>query len=168
MGCFGYICVKCDSAVREGERAVLKHIRHGEVLGETRGVYDSYGGVEEDDNYRGDHDGINGHMSIWTSEFVFPDSEGYDAKTYKNKPVTWMEYRSVKVSEGVEDLSDEIYKEWASLPYAPKPSVPRSGVEAWHEYCYDRGRNTDELKKQHMISKGDPNQSWGTPRKKFM
>lgn len=168
MGCFGYLCVKCGASIREGEKAVLKHIRHGEVMGETRGTYNSYGGVEEDDEYRGDHKRTNGHMVIWESEYRFEDSIGYEAKIYKGKPVTWMDYRGVKVSEGVEDLSDEIYSEWASLPKYKRDGKPRSGVEAWHEYCYDRARGTEELKEEHRISEDDPDQSWGKPRKKFM
>lgn len=168
MGCFGYMCIHCGKSIRGGEQAVLKHIRHGEVMGETRGTYDSYGGVEECDHYRGHHDEINGHMSIWTSEFEFLDSEGFSGKIYKGEPITWMTYRSRKVSEGVKDLSQEIYDEWDTLEKYVQSEAPRSGTEAWHTYCYDRGKNTQELKEKHVISEGDPDQSWGKPRKKFM
>lgn len=170
MGCFGYMCVGCEKSIRGEERAVLKHIRHGKVLGETVGVYDSYGGVEGHSEvgeaYRGHHDGINGHLSIHTSEFKFPDSPGYDAKLYKGEPIFWMEYREKKKAEGMVDLCDEMYEEWRTLPYAPKIVPSRSGVEAWHEKCYNEA--SQEIKDEHIISESDPNQSWGKPRKKFM
>ena len=104
-------------------------------------------------------------MSIIESEFDLEDSVGTDKKVYKGENVSWMEYRRVKVKEGVEDLSNEIYEEWDKL----KRYVPieiSSGVEAWHKYCYERA--TEEEKNKHIISESDPDQSWGNPRKKFM
>lgn len=166
MGCFGYICVGCGKSIRYGERAVLKHIRHGEVLGETVGTYDSYGRVMEDSTYRSfDPNNINGHDEICKSEFDLSDSEGCRGKLYKGKPVKWLEYRKIKVGEGIEDLSQEMYDEWDNL-MAVLPSQVKSGTEAWHEYCYNRA--TEETKDQHRISEGDPDQSWGNPRKKYM
>lgn len=168
MGCFGYICNGCKTSVRYGEEAVLKHIRHGVVKGEATGTYDSYGGVEENDDYRGHHDGLNGHMSIHESEFNLLDSiHFYDyAKIYMEKPILWMQYRAMK---GIDDLSESMYKEWESLPYykdvLTEDQTPLSGVEAWHTYCYNRA--TEETKAKHIIADSDPDQSWGKPRKKY-
>lgn len=165
MGCFSYICNGCNKSIRGEETAVLKHIRHGEVLGEAIGTYDSYGRVEENDVYRNDDkDNINSHQEICASEFDFLDSEGYSGRLYKEKPIQWMEYRQTKVAEGLEDLCEEIYTEWESLPRIVVDK-PRSGVEAWHKYCYDRA--PEEKKEKHIISKSDPNQSWGKPRKMY-
>lgn len=165
MGCFGYICNKCDLSIRGGEKAVLKHIRHGEVLGETSGTYDYYGRVEEDSVFRNnDQDNINNHEEICKSEFDFLDSSGYDGKIYKGKPVQWMKFREIKVAEGTEDLSQKIYFEWDKLP-SVKVVNPRSGTEAYHKYCYER--TSEEERAKHTISKSDPNQSGGSPRKKY-
>lgn len=46
MGCFGYVCNMCGNAIRDGEKAVFKHIRHGKVLGEATGTCDNYGRME--------------------------------------------------------------------------------------------------------------------------
>lgn len=164
MGNFGYICNGCETAINEGELTVLKHFRHGKLLGETSGAYDGYGGVEEDDTYRGDNDGDTGHMTIHASEFDFVDSVFYDGKIYNGEPLKWMEYRQKKVAEGMKDLCDEMYAEWASLPDYEQIEV-LSGTGAWHEYCYHRA--TDSKKKSVILSDSDPNQSWGNPRKKY-
>lgn len=55
-------------------------------------------------------------------------------------------------------------KEWKSLQKDEK-NPPRSGIEAWHKYCYDMA--SKELKDKHIISESDPNQSWGKPRAKY-
>lgn len=165
MGCFGYMC-KCGLSIRGGEQAVLKHIRHGEVLGETVGTYNFYGGVEEDRIYRNDDlNNINCHEEIWKSEFQFSDSEGYYAKLYKGIPVQWTDYTTLKRKEGFENLTNEIYKEWETLEVVPLNEI-RSGTEAWHKRCYDKA--SDKEKSKHVISEDDPNQSWGNPRKRFL
>lgn len=48
MGCIGYICKGCGTAIRGncydgGELCIMKHVRHGEVLGKLLGL----GVVEE-------------------------------------------------------------------------------------------------------------------------
>lgn len=166
MGCFGYICVKCGLSIRAGEKAVLRHIRHGEVLGEAAGTCDDYGRVYEDTNYRNyDIGNTNSHDQICQSEFGFTDSIYYDGKIYKGNPIKWMEYRKVKVAEGLEDLCAEIYKEWETLEKV-SPREIRSGTQAYHQYCWDRA--SEEEKAKHIISKGDPNQAGGQPRKKYL
>jgi len=167
MGCFGFICNKCGFAIRGGEKTVFKHIRHGEVLGEATGICDNYGRIEGNDVYRSnksDENNINSHAEIIKSEFYLLDSKGYKGRIYKGKPVVWMEFRAIKVEEGVPDLSEEMYKEWESLPKIIVDK-PRSGTEAFHKACYDKA--SEELKAAHVISEWDPNQSLGNPRKKF-
>lgn len=85
MGCFGYICKGCYTPINGdcfdgGENAILIHVRHGKEVGRTQGHYDEYGGVIEEENlpeeqkFRGDQDGINGHNEICKSEFDLEDS----------------------------------------------------------------------------------------------
>ena len=51
MGSFGYMCPKCGKNVRAGELCVLRNVLHGEVIGQTIGHYDEYGGVDEDETF---------------------------------------------------------------------------------------------------------------------
>jgi hypothetical protein len=193
MGNYGYLCNKCGLSVRGGEKAVLRHIRHGQVLGETRGTYDGYGGVDEDSIFNGsggdvwgDADGSaifdpgdrgqgtsaqpNSHRELWLSQFKFDDSEGFvrSARLWDGKSVDWMGYRTAAVAGGIKDLSPEMYATWEELPfyYDVYNSEPFSGVEAWHAYCFDHAE--PEAKEAHFISEGDPDQSWGKPRKKYL
>lgn len=106
MGCFSYICNKCGQNIRDGERCVLRHIRHGEILGETTGTYDTYGRVDEDKVFRSySRDGlteINTHEEICKSEFKYEDSiskEGYvnrNYRVYEGKKVDLKEYIEIQ------------------------------------------------------------------------
>lgn len=106
MGCFGYICPVCKTSIRGncsagGEHCVLIHKRHGEEVGRVVGHYNEYGGVVENEYYRGDeHTYANGkpnknsHDEICDSEmrlldsnafgrkFILPDGTIYDRDTY--------------------------------------------------------------------------------------
>ena len=58
MGSFGYICPVCETSIRGncstgGELCVLIHKRHGREIGRTVGHYDEYGGVAENEDFRG-------------------------------------------------------------------------------------------------------------------
>jgi hypothetical protein len=166
MSGIGYLCVKCGLSIRQNEVAVLKHIRHGQVLGESSGPVDSHGRIIGDSAYRNhSYNNPNSNAEITKSEFELPDSGGFRGKLYKGLPVHWMAYRRIKVSEGTQDLSKEMYDEWVTLPSAFS-TIKRSGTEAWHKYCYDSA--SEEEKSKHEISKSDPYQSMGAPRKKFM
>lgn len=165
MRCFGFLCVKCSTAIRQYEEAVLKHIRHGKVLGVATGPIDAYGRVVGDNVYRNrDQNNPNNHMAIIESEVGLSDSEGFRGKIYKGKPVHWMAYRRIRISEGVQDLCQQMYDEWETLPVVF--STKRSGTEAWHKYCHDKA--TEAEKAKHTISRGDPHQGYGTPRRKYM
>lgn len=73
MGCFSYICPICGKNIRNGERCVLIHKRNRVEIGRTEGHYNSYGGVEEDNNFRGET-GPNSHEEICKSEFQMNSS----------------------------------------------------------------------------------------------
>lgn len=85
MGCFGYICKGCGTAINGncftgGEKTVMIHVRNGEELGRVEGHYDEYGRVVEQselpemDKFRGDSDAINGHKEICCSELSMGNS----------------------------------------------------------------------------------------------
>jgi hypothetical protein len=165
MGCFGYMCVGCHKSVRAGEKAVFKHVRHGEVLGEATGTADEYGCIEEDPVYRNDDkDNVNNHLNIWYSEFELLDSEGFDSKIYLDKPYNWIAYIEAKGYRLGERPSPEDYAEWESLPTYVQPAI-LSGTEAWHKYCYDHA--SEKKRARHIIAKSDPHQSWGKPRPQY-
>ena len=73
MGCFSYICPVCGKNIRGGEKCVLIHKREGVEFGRTEGHYDEYGGVVEDNLYRGES-GPNSHEEICKSEFGLKSS----------------------------------------------------------------------------------------------
>jgi hypothetical protein len=162
MGNFGYMCNSCGLSVRGGEKAVLRHVRHGLVLSEARGTYDGYGRVEEIDSINRDE--------AWRSEFLLEDSIGFivEARIWQGKPISWVDFRRVAPAAGIPDLSKKMYNTWETLPrYKDTRTEPaRSGIEAWHAYCFDRAAAA--ARDAHTISKSDPNQSWGTPRKKYL
>lgn len=166
MGVFSYIC-PCGKNIRIDEKVVLKHIRHGEVLGEVTGYYNGYGGVYGE-RYRGHHAGINGHESIWQSEYKLPDSRYFleECRVYNGKLVDWVMFCEEKEKENPDqdldyDLANILFKD---LP-RPEPTIPRSGSEAWHLYCYERA--TEKQKEAHIIAAYDPEQGYQTARKRF-
>lgn len=173
MGYFGYICNGCKTSIRGdclvgGENCVLKHIRHGEVIGETTGHYNGYGRVVEDPKFRAyakDYpENPNSHEEICKSEYCLPDSKHGDLKLYEGDPVSWTQFLIKKNIVIGDRPPDEIYTEWENLPKVSEP--PRSGIEAWHVKCFEKA--PQEEKDKHIISESDPNQSWGAVRKEFL
>lgn len=78
LGAFSYLCRGCHTGVREGELALLRHIRYGKIVGQAAGFYDGYGRIKADGDFR--HDGdprckkINSHAEMIRSEFDLRDS----------------------------------------------------------------------------------------------
>lgn len=59
----------------KGEKCKLFHLRHGKVIGETEGHYNSYGSVLGDELFaNNDPEKPNGHLGIIRSKFHLPDS----------------------------------------------------------------------------------------------
>lgn len=180
MGCYGYICPKCGKNIRSGELCVLRNVRHGEVIDETVGHYDEYGGVEEDNSFDTGDAG--------TSFFNFDDSiwKYMTHRVYNGKLISWFDYWMGKWDENHHEILSwfKLFKEGkvvgdppqmrkredveAEFLAFPKPDVTlaRSGVSAYHKYCFDR--LSDEEKEKNICSLDDPDQSWGAPRKKYM
>ena len=112
MGCFGYICKGCGTPINGdcftgGEKCILIHVRHGEILGKTEGHYNEYGGVIEDSTFRNDDESNpNNHKEICSSEFDFKDSildEFRVKRLYKEKEVDWFTYLQTIVREELEN-----------------------------------------------------------------
>lgn len=112
MGCFGYICKGCGTPINGdcfngGEKCVLIHVRKGKELGRVEGHYDEYGrvieqkGLPEVDKFRGDSDGINGHLEICSSEFSCGEDSGIVAWHYKcYEKATEIQKNNLTPSEG--------------------------------------------------------------------
>lgn len=90
MGCFGYICPKCETQIvgdysGGGEECILIHVREGKELGRTVGHYAEYGNVFEDKKFREDTRGskdedkenMNSHSSICDSEMHLDSSMNF-------------------------------------------------------------------------------------------
>lgn len=122
MGCFGYICKGCGTSIRGscftgGEKCILIHVRHGKEVGRVEGHYDEYGRIieqeslPENEKYRGDHNGINGHSEICKSEFDLPDSYLKLAylRIYRGEIMDYTLYLREKLNE-IHDIlnSDEL------------------------------------------------------------
>jgi hypothetical protein len=112
----------------------------------------------------------NSHRQLWLSQFRFADSKGFveSARLWEGKPLDWMAYRAAASAAGIKDLSPKMYARWEELTLYSEiyQGEPLSGIEAWHAYCFDHA--TAEAKEAHIISEGDPDQSWGKPRKKYL
>lgn len=180
MGSFGYMCPKCGTNVRAGELCVLRSVFHGEVIDQVVGHYDEYGGVEEDGSFD-----VEGSCDF---QFNYDDSS-YKIETHRvdnGKLVDRFWYWAYKTKKYYEESLAVISKmeagevvtefphfpnknitdeEWERLP-KPDWSLAKSGVSAYHKYCFDR--LADEEKAMNIPSRSDPDQSWGGARKKYM
>ena len=184
MGMYGYICKHCGQSIRGGEIAHLIHVRHGEVLGECSGHYNSYGGVEENpifDRWEKIADGSpNCHDEIMLSMFDLPDSaertpDAIPSKLMDGKPVSFKDamfkmYGTRSIFElpdrgSLETLRDE-YEALPDNQTIVLPEKRKSGVVAYHEKCFCIAKKKNKI--DLTPSEGDPNQSWGEPRKKFI
>jgi hypothetical protein len=194
MGCIGYICKGCGTAIRGncydgGELCIMKHVRHGEVLGEVVGHYDEYGRVIEEEGkenrFRGeDETDINSHSEICDSEFGMNDSRRSQVEhIYKDKTYDFSLYllkRKVEIimaesekGEAEELAADKLVEshdffiqckeEFKKLPVFKRKA--KSGIVAWHKKCYDEA--TEEQRNDLTPSEDDPDQSWGRIRKRF-
>jgi hypothetical protein len=190
MGCFGYICKGCGTHIAGdcfigGEKCVLIHVRHGEEIGRVEGHYNEYGRVieqeflPEDERYRGDIKGPNGHDAICASEFEMEDSyyRLRGLRVYRGREISYMRFVVIKKHELRETLDPSLVedtwdamesggafeREFAALPVPIRERY--SGTVAWHSRCYNRA--TPEERADMTPSETDPNQSWGRIRKKY-
>ncbi|MDR0287227.1 MAG: hypothetical protein LBI03_05925 [Clostridiales bacterium] len=189
MGSFGYICKGCNTPINGncfggGEKCVMIYVRHGEELGRVEAHYDEYGRVSEqdclpeDEKYRGDHNGINGHSEICTSEFGLDDSycRLEDFRIFQGREVDYRQY-SVAIIQSLcetglsldkatkQFLNNEKLYQWK---FNALPKIERSiysGTAAWHSFCYNKA--TEQERCSLVPSSNDPNQSWGRVRKKY-
>jgi hypothetical protein len=79
MGFFSFLCNGCNLNLAfngfSGEQVILKHIRHGNVLGEVKGEYNGYGGVFGDYEFCTKKlDSQNSNQNIEASRYILDDS----------------------------------------------------------------------------------------------
>jgi hypothetical protein len=78
MGLFSYECKHCKSSIRfdgyKGETAILFHVKHNEIIGQTVGEYDGYGGVKEDTEFNRNKTSLNSSEAIFESRHKLSDS----------------------------------------------------------------------------------------------
>lgn len=74
-------CAKCEEVIRENEKCILIHVRHGEEVGRTKGhyngccgVYEDSIGIDVDRNFNGSGIHLNNHSEITKSMFYMNDS----------------------------------------------------------------------------------------------
>ena len=123
MGCFGYICKGCGTSIRGnchsgGEKCVMIHVRHGQEMGRVEGHYDEYGrvieqeGMDEELRFRGEGEGINGHVEICNSEFNMEDSyeELVDKRMYNGKVIDFRNFVRQRFYEDFEKVDYDFDK----------------------------------------------------------
>lgn len=74
MGLNSYMCPHCKSNIREGEGAILFHIRSGQILGRSIGWQDGYGRVNRFDDFFSLDDKPNSLNEILKSKYKIADS----------------------------------------------------------------------------------------------
>jgi len=78
MGNFSYLCIGCSTGIRDYEEALLRHLRHGQIVGEAEGLYDGYGRIRGVGGFRHDDDRgcdpVHSHVEMVRSQFDLPDS----------------------------------------------------------------------------------------------
>ncbi len=158
MGSFGYMCPVCETSIRGncstgGELCVLIHKRHGREIGRTVGHYDEYGGVAENEDFRGHNETYqngkinrNSHKEMCESEmrlgdsnafgrrFVLPDGEPYDVSWLSRSSCDFfdMDERFESFAQGLTPALKEkvdILRKGRAIFFGFNPSEPLSEEE---------------------------------------
>ena len=146
-----YRCNGCPDALVAGQVVILKHLRHGQVLGETQGHYNWRGGVEEDSVFRNEQEGNpNNRLEIFDSEYNQEDSASF-LVTETGQPYSRQE--TVALTDLEVDFSDleaskALIDNW--MVQHPPLNAVASGIEAWHKSCYTQA--TTSAKDLHQVS----------------
>lgn len=192
MGCFGYMCSSCKEQIvgdsfDGGERCVLIHKRHGEVIGQTVGKYNEYGGVIEDTLFRSDEEmenNPNSHAEICISEMDLDDSHSFQGRKMfmgLSIPVSDMKrvyiddindaelFRQLDAGVPREDIvrysteenwiKDNHEEKFKKFMDSLEDVVIKSGIIACHKVCFDKLTKAEQ--DNLPFSQSDPNQSWG-------
>jgi hypothetical protein len=134
-----YICKGCGKVLRDDDKEVLFHVRHNEVLSK----------------YFGSMKLLRRHKvfkRIYQSEMHYKDSAYYISlsRIYKGKLMVYKQYLQMRLQEEIElnlndfdkilnvcsiDYEIKIMKEFINLPSSNE--IPKSGIVAWHEKCYE-------------------------------
>ena len=192
MGCFSFICNECKKPVNsdsfQGEMVKLFLLQDGKVIQEMEGEYDSYGRVFIDGtqdktvkhalrkSVQWDcpelHAIVKAEKDPNQAEFYKKDlgtglwhavcdlmSKGEGVRTGKPFPdvteLTTLEERLNAIREYFERDEEDDGKIYYLKGHEPKPG---NGIAAIHSKCF---KQIPTVQSQH-----DPNQGWGTIRKK--
>lgn len=165
MGSYSYICKECGKPLKGdccdgGDNCVLIHVRHSVVEGFTKGHYNEYGGVIEEDalpeNERFDgpeNTSINGHSEIHKSEFCLKDSVDYFIDELCQNIIRL--YETMKdLPEGEEKEKESGHVSFYSVVPAieaafvkfPKTKCDtHSGIAAYHAKCFNKAAKVDAI-----------------------
>ena len=178
MPLFSYTCPGCKTSIyfdgTKGELCILKHIRHGEILGEVTGHYNGFGGILEEDKedqnsfYALQGDGPVSKYEIAQSVFTLEDGEkSRSGRIFNGVPVSFNSFLDAKEQPpgwGSGTQLNKLTEEYKSLPLSDIP--PKSGIEAWHKLCYAEASQRD--KDSHIISETAPDNGLNYTRSKFL
>ena len=136
MGDFSYICKHCGKSIRMGERCVMIHVRHGKELGRANGVYEGYGEISGNIDFRNEEEGNpNSHYEICISEYDEKDSrrivkkekavynkmknkldtidiismnlnENLKYKLFEGKPISLLKFAEIKSGKSIKKSDD--------------------------------------------------------------
>eukprot|EP00766_Chilomastix_caulleryi_P001964 gnl/Chilomastix_caulleri/2938.p1 GENE.gnl/Chilomastix_caulleri/2938~~gnl/Chilomastix_caulleri/2938.p1 ORF type:complete len:112 (+),score=16.52 gnl/Chilomastix_caulleri/2938:53-388(+) len=111
MGSFSYLCNGCKKGIVPGEKAVLIHMRQGEVLGRAEGTYDDYGRIREDPVFRRTSEAPNSHEDMCESEFEIPNSgiEAWHCLCYKRASHEELEAHTVSKMDPDQGFGDAMH-----------------------------------------------------------
>ena len=146
-----YLCNGCPDALVAGQAVVLKHLRHGQVLGQTEGHYNWLGGVDEDLLFRNEREGNpNNRLEIFDSEYNQEDSASFltaaSGQPYSRQEVSGLDDSKVDFSNL--EASKALLDDWVAEH--PPLNLIHSGIEAWHQSCYTQA--TTSAKDLHQAS----------------
>lgn len=161
MGSFGYMCPCCKTSIRGessfgGELCVLIHKRQGKEIGRIIGHYNEFGGVVENEDYRGHNAtyrngeiNLNSHKEICKSEMDLEDSNAFGSMHVLpgGKPLD----RSHAAYNATWFLSFESrfesFKEGYPLSVCNKADDLRRGRELWFKhFTSDEALNEEDKK----------------------
>ena len=146
-----YLCNGCPDALVAGQTVILKHLRHGQVLGQASGHYNWRGGVDEDLLFRNEQEGNpNNRLEIFDSEYNQEDSASFLAadtgQSYTRRETASLDNLRLDFSDL--DASRALIADWVAA-HPPLDTI-RSGVEAWHQSCYTQASSA--AKDLHQVS----------------
>lgn len=133
---FSYACRWCRDDIARGEKVYLIHLRHGKRIGKTKGTYDGYGGVKEDNVFNAMEDflsGSDGKKNINSYHEIQKSLYDLDDSTWKemyDRPFKIILNQETGMEEGISLLSYARRKDVAKRLMAQGKN-PYSNEDVW-------------------------------------